>query len=68
MTPKKLLHSKWTAAAPRDREKHFMVTEVDLDKTGGVTRCRMEALRTRRTFDLDWRTLKDSNLWLPGWR
>ncbi|MDH3987431.1 MAG: TIGR02450 family Trp-rich protein, partial [Gammaproteobacteria bacterium] len=31
INPKKLLKSKWTAAEPKNREKHFMVTEVEFD-------------------------------------
>jgi tryptophan-rich hypothetical protein len=31
INPEKLLKSKWTAAQPKNREKHFMVTEVGLD-------------------------------------
>ena len=28
LSPKKLLHTKWTAVAPRNKEKHFLVTKV----------------------------------------
>jgi hypothetical protein len=28
LSPKKLLHSKWTAVEPRNKEKHFLVTKV----------------------------------------
>ena len=28
LSPKKLLHTKWTALVPRDKEKHFLVTKV----------------------------------------
>ena len=28
VSPKKLLHSKWTACLPTDKEKHFLVTAV----------------------------------------
>ena len=31
VSPKKLLHSKWTAVEPRNREKHFLVTRVITD-------------------------------------
>lgn len=68
VSARKLLHSKWTAARPRDREKHFTVTEVAYDKNGAVTRCRLEALYTRRSFDIDWRALGNAGRWLPGWR
>jgi hypothetical protein len=28
LSPKKLLHTKWTAVAPRNKGKHFLVTKV----------------------------------------
>ena len=28
LSPKKLLHSKWTAVVPHNKEKHFIVTQV----------------------------------------
>lgn len=31
INPKKLLHSKWTAVKPENKEKHFMVTEMEFD-------------------------------------
>ncbi|HCH4279606.1 TPA: TIGR02450 family Trp-rich protein [Vibrio parahaemolyticus] len=34
--PKKLLHSKWTATSPKNKEKHFVVTEMELDEDGNV--------------------------------
>ncbi|WP_197469207.1 TIGR02450 family Trp-rich protein, partial [Oleiphilus sp. HI0125] len=34
--PKKLLNSKWTAVRPLNKEKHFMVAEVEFDEEGEV--------------------------------
>lgn len=65
--PKKLLKSKWTAATPVDREKHFLVTEVEFDEDGNVVDCRIEAVLTGRERTIDWRDLKDASRWRPGW-
>ena len=36
INPAKLLLSKWTAAQPRHKEKHFLVTELFRDEEGTV--------------------------------
>jgi tryptophan-rich hypothetical protein len=68
VNPKKLLRSKWTAARPQRREKHFMVTEVKHDDIGLPTTCVLEAVHSGRETELDWRDLKDPSRWLIGWR
>jgi tryptophan-rich hypothetical protein len=68
INPKKLLHSKWTAANPRHREKHFVVTEVQLDDAGRVMLCILEAVHSRREVEIDWRTLRDPVHWKIGWQ
>lgn len=68
VSPKKLLHTKWTAVEPRDREKHFLVTDVIYDHRGVAQRCRLEAVHSRRELELDWRDLKDSGSWRTGWQ
>jgi tryptophan-rich hypothetical protein len=68
VNPKKLHHSKWTAVEPRDREKHFLVTDVTLDADGHPQACVLEAVLSRREIQLDWRELKDAARWLAGWR
>ncbi|MGB5256222.1 MAG: TIGR02450 family Trp-rich protein [Woeseiaceae bacterium] len=65
---KKLLHSKWTAAAPRFRQKHFIVTKVLTDGAGFPQRCVLEAVRDRRSVEVAWQDLKDSETWLLGWQ
>lgn len=39
INPKKLLHSKWTAVSPVNKEKHFLVTEMEFDEAGQVLLC-----------------------------
>ena len=67
LNPKKLLNSKWTAVRPVNREKHFLVTEVEFDEQGRVIHCLIEAVLTHRARTIDWRSLGDSDQWLNGW-
>ena len=39
INPKKLLHSKWTAVNPQNKEKHFIVAEVEIDEDQTVMSC-----------------------------
>ena len=66
--PKKLLNSKWTAVNPLNKEKHFLVTEVEFDVDGAVSHCLIEAVMTNREFSIEWRDLRDDRLWISGWR
>jgi tryptophan-rich hypothetical protein len=68
LNPKKLLNSKWTAIKSANKEKHFLVTEVEFDQDGVIIHCLIEAIMTRRSFTIDWRTLKNSDRWMNGWR
>jgi tryptophan-rich hypothetical protein len=75
LNPKKLLNTKWTAQAKtkeqmqlRKLEKHFAVTKVVYDEDKRVVECNIEAIMTRRVFDIDWRNLKDSLRWQQGWK
>ena len=68
VNPKKLLNSKWTAVKPAQKEKHFMVTEVELDEQGAVIFCSIEAVISRRTYPIEWQDLKDSSQWICGWK
>jgi len=65
----KLLLSKWTAVAPIDRQKHFIVTELVRDETDQhVVSCMLEAVINKRLFPIDCSDLKDSQFWLQGWK
>ena len=68
INPRKLLLSKWTAAQPQNREKHFLVTELIRDEEGTVLEVELQAVLTQRSERLDWQMLKDSKLWLLGWK
>ncbi len=68
LTPRKLLLSKWTAAKPQNREKHFLVTELFSDEDGSVLQIELQAVLSKRAWRLDWRELQDAEQWLIGWR
>ncbi|RVU32741.1 TIGR02450 family Trp-rich protein [Neptunomonas marina] len=68
INPKKLLHSKWTAVKPVNKEKHFLVTEVEFDEEGQVVHCLIEAVMSKREISIDWRSLKDQAYWRQGWK
>jgi tryptophan-rich hypothetical protein len=67
VNPKKLLHSKWTALQPANKEMHFLVSDVERDDDGAIIHCEIEAIMTRRTFQIDWRELRNSDRWACGW-
>lgn len=68
INPRKLLRSKWTAVEPHNREKHFMVIQVEYDDAGSVVLCLLEAVLSRRTTSIDWRELKCTSQWQHGWK
>ena len=70
LNPKKLLLSKWTAAVPRDKEKHFIVTQVITPEQADlpIEWVELEAVYSRRSFSLPWRELTDASAWLQGWQ
>ncbi|MFJ2483841.1 TIGR02450 family Trp-rich protein [Pseudomonas sp. NPDC087598] len=68
LNPQKLLLSKWTAALPQNREKHFLVTELFRDENGTVLEVELQAVLTKRTERLDWQSLKNNERWLLGWQ
>ena len=68
INPKKLLNSKWTSVSPTNKEKHFIVSEIEFDEEGLVVSCCIEAVISKRTFPLDWHDLKDDGNWIHGWK
>lgn len=67
INPRKLLLSKWTAATPQNREKHFLVTELFCDEEGNVLDLELQAVLTRRSQRLAWQSLQDAAAWKMGW-
>ena len=68
INPKKLMHSKWTAAKPVNKEKHFMVTQVIFDHHGDASQCLIEAVISGRTQLIAWVELNNAAKWHQGWR
>lgn len=68
INPLKLRNSKWTAVTPVDKEKHFIVSEVEYDEEDVVVSCSIEAVMSRRSKAIDWRDLKDDRRWQHGWQ
>ncbi|MCE4057405.1 TIGR02450 family Trp-rich protein [Pseudomonas sp. Au-Pse12] len=68
LNPRKLLLSKWTAAQPQQREKHFLVTELFRDEEGTVLEIELQAVLTRRSQRLGWQTLQNDSEWRMGWQ
>jgi len=68
INPGKLLLSKWTAADPRNKEKHFLVTELFVDDEGTVLEIELQAVMTRRSERLPWQTLQNIDAWKIGWK
>ncbi|GFM78144.1 MULTISPECIES: TIGR02450 family Trp-rich protein [Pseudomonas] len=68
INPRKLLLSKWTAAVPLNREKHFLVTELFKDEEGTVLEIELQAVMTHRSERLPWQVLQNSEAWRMGWK
>ena len=68
INPKKLLNSKWTAVNPVKKEKHFLITELELNEEDEVELCVREAVISHRSEAIDWQDLKNQANWLQGWK
>ncbi|MBH0080264.1 TIGR02450 family Trp-rich protein [Pseudoalteromonas sp. NZS11] len=68
LNPKKLLNSKWTATPSINKEKHFIIVEVEFDEDGNVIECITEAVMSKNQYLISWRDLKDNQKWLQGWK
>ncbi len=65
--PRKLKLSKWTACAPVNREKHFLVTELICDEAGKPVNVELQAVHSGRVELFDWSELRDDKRWKIGW-
>ena len=63
----KLRLSKWTAVAPKNRERHFLVTKV-IEHEERPMELILEAVYSKREYRLVWTDLKNDEVWLQGWR
>jgi tryptophan-rich hypothetical protein len=69
LSPKKLLHTKWTAVEPRNKEKHFLVIRVIEPEppSSPVVSVEIEAVHSKRARIIEWRELTDAARWARGW-
>jgi tryptophan-rich hypothetical protein len=68
INPKALLRSKWTKVTVNNKEKHFIITEITFDELQKVNHCLIEAVMTKNQYPIDWRQLKNTDLWRIGWQ
>ena len=52
INPKKLLNSKWTAVTPTNKEKHFIISDIEFDEEGIVIACSIEAVMSKRAIPI----------------
>ena len=54
---------------PVDKRKHFIVSSLIWSEDGEVVvGCVLEAVFDKQQITLDWRELRDSAVWLQGWK
>ena len=68
ISPKALLHSKWSKIDITNKEKHFIVTKVAFNENQQVIECVIEAVMTNNEYPINWRELKLSDKWAVGWK
>ena len=70
LSPKKLLLTKWTAVKPIAKQKHFLVSKVILPEPPNekIEFVEIEAVYSKKTTQIAWRDLTNSELWLQGWK
>ena len=70
LNPKKLLLTKWTAVNPVAKQKHFLVSKLILpeDPSQPLELVEIEAVFSKKTKQIPWKELQDSDLWIQGWK
>lgn len=53
---------------PLNKEKHFLITEVEYDEDGAVISCLIEAIMSKRSTLIHWSDLKNTEQWVQGWK
>ena len=53
---------------PLNKEKHFIITEVEYDEDAAVVSCLIEAIMSKRSTQIYWPDLKDTEQWVQGWK
>lgn len=68
INPNKLLLTKWTAVAPKQKERHFIVTKLIRAEDETIIACELEAVINKNSYTIDWQELKETSNWLMGWQ
>lgn len=68
ISPKSLKLSKWTRCQVINKQKHFIVVDVEFDENQTVILCVVEAVMDKQQYEIDWRELKDPKQWKIGWQ
>lgn len=70
ISPKKLLLSKWTAVKPMHKQKHFLVSKVIIPEPpeDAIEFVEIEAIYSKQIYRIGWRELKNSAVWIQGWK
>lgn len=68
VSPKSLLHSKWTKVNITNKEKHFAIIQVDYDEEQRVEQCIIQAVINNNEYTINWRDLRDPKQWKLGWQ
>jgi len=53
---------------PSNKEKHFIVSEVEFDDEGLVVSCSIEAVMSKQSMLINWHELKNDGNWIHGWK
>jgi len=68
ISPKKLLHSKWTKTIVQNKERHFVVSKVVYDEENNVVQCLIKAVISKSEYEINWRDLRCQEHWQFGWK
>lgn len=70
VNPKKLLLSKWTAVNPVAKQKHFLVSKIITPEMPDqqIEFVEIEAIYGKKTRQIAWRELTDTDVWIQGWK
>ncbi|MCP4321138.1 MAG: TIGR02450 family Trp-rich protein [Alteromonadales bacterium] len=68
INPAKLRNSKWTSINPKNKERHFLISDVEFDEEGAVINCKLESVYSKNEYSIDWRELKNNGKWIQGWK
>ena len=68
INPEKLLLSKWTSVHVVEKQRHFIVVKLIRASDQTIIACELEAVINKNVYQVDWQELKDSTLWIMGWK